>query len=76
MSSPFVSIDHNVMGGVPCITGTRIPIATVVSMMAEGSTAADIVADFPQVSIEAISAALQFAADAVLQRELPIPLTA
>ena len=76
MSSPYVSIDHNVMGGVPCITGTRIPVATVVSMIAEGATTADIVADFPRVSTEAISAALQFAADAVLQRELPIPLTA
>lgn len=35
------------MGGVPCIRGLRIPVATVVAMLAEGMTAEDILADYP-----------------------------
>lgn len=73
VSSALISIDHDVMGGAPCISGTRIPVATVVSMLAEGSSVADVLVDFPQLSAEAISAALQFAADAVRERELPLP---
>ena len=42
-----ISVDHRIMGGVPCIVGTRIPIATLVSMIAEGMSADAIVEDFP-----------------------------
>jgi len=66
-----ISIDHRVMAGVPCITNTRIPVATVVSMVADGASAEEIVGEFPQLSADAITAALQFAADAVVQGELP-----
>jgi uncharacterized protein (DUF433 family) len=31
-----ISIDHQIMGGVPCVGGTRIPVATVVRMVGEG----------------------------------------
>lgn len=61
------------MGGVPCVAGTRIPVATVVSMLAEGSPVSEVLSDFPQLTTEAVSAALQFAADAVRERELPLP---
>jgi len=30
-----ISVDHRIMGGVPCVRGTRIPVATVVAMVAE-----------------------------------------
>lgn len=76
MTSPLISIDHNIMGGVPCVVGTRIPVATIVSMIAEGRSVPDVVADFPQLSTDSVYAALQFAADAVRERELPLPLTA
>jgi len=36
------------MGGVPCIVATRLPIATIVSLVAEGATPTDIVANYPQ----------------------------
>jgi len=71
-SSSLISIDRRVMGGAPCIGGTRIPVAAVVSMLAEGSTSADLITDFPQLSDAAISAAFQFAADAVCEPELPL----
>ena len=64
VSSALISVDRQVMGGAPCIAGTRIPVATIVSMVAEGSSVSDVMADFPQLSAEAVSAALQFAVDA------------
>ncbi len=67
-----ISVDHRIMGGVPCIAGTRIPVAAVVSMVAEGMTVERIVADFPQLDAEAVRQALVFAADAVRERELPL----
>lgn len=67
-----ISVDHRIMGGVPCIAGTRIPVATVVSMVAEGMTVERIVGDFPQLDAEAVRQSLVFAADAVRERELPL----
>jgi uncharacterized protein (DUF433 family) len=55
-----VVADHRVMGGVPCIVDTRIPVATLVSMIAEGFTAAEIVRDFPQLSLDDVRQALKF----------------
>ena len=67
-----ISVDHDVMGGVPCIRGTRIPVATIVSMVAEGMGPEQIVRDFPQLTRDDVRQALEFAADAVRERELPL----
>lgn len=67
-----VSIDHQIMGGVPCIRGTRIPVATVVGMVAEGMSTAEIISEFPQLAVEDVQDALRYAAAAVDERELPL----
>jgi uncharacterized protein (DUF433 family) len=67
-----ISVDHRIMGGVPCIRGTRIPVATVVGMVAENMTVEEILGDFPQLSREDIQEALRYAAAAVDERELPL----
>lgn len=54
------------------MAGTRIPVATVVSLVAEGSTAAEVVEDFPQLVVDDVSAAAEYAAATVLERELPL----
>lgn len=71
---PFerITADPEVMAGVPCIRGTRIPVATVVGMVAEGMTDEEIVADYPQLSTEDVREALRFAAAAVDERTLPL----
>ena len=53
------------MGGVPCIRGFRIPVATVVGMVADGMTAQDILAAYPDLERDDIREALRYAADAV-----------
>lgn len=69
-------MNHEVMGGVPCVRGTRIPVATVVSMLAEGRTVPAILGDYPQLTEEDVRAALHYAAAAVAERELPVRLGA
>ena len=67
-----ITVDPKQMGGVPCIRGLRIPVATVVGMVADGMTAQDILADYPDLEPGDIQEALQYAADAVRERELPL----
>ena len=67
-----VTVDPNRMGGVPCIRDLRVPVATVVAMVADGMTADEILADLPYLEREDITEALHFAAEAVRERELPL----
>jgi uncharacterized protein (DUF433 family) len=60
------------MGGMPCIRGLRIPVATVVAMVADGMTEAEILAAYPDLERDDIHEALQYAAEAVRERELPL----
>lgn len=72
MTFERISIDHTIMGGVPCIRGTRIPVTTVVGMVAEGMTVDEIVGDFAQLTVGDIQDALRYAAAAVDERHLPL----
>jgi uncharacterized protein (DUF433 family) len=69
-----ISVDPGQMGGVPCIRGLRIPVATVVAMVADGLTGEDILAAYPDLSREDVSEALRYAAEALLERELPLAM--
>jgi len=62
MSYDRITVNTNQMGGVPCIRGLRIPVATVVSMVAEGMTHEEILAALPDLQIEDIQQALLYAA--------------
>ncbi len=59
------------MDGVPCIRGLRIPVATVVGMLADGMSEGDILAAYPDLEPEDLQEALRYAAEAVSERELP-----
>lgn len=67
-----ITVDPKQMNGVPCIRGLRIPVATIVGMIAEGMTQEEILRDFPDLEAEDVHAALSFAAEAVRERELPL----
>ncbi len=71
-----ITVNPRQMGGVPCIRGLRIPVATVVGMIADGMTPDEIVAELPPLELDDVSAALRFAADAVADREIPLQPTA
>jgi len=67
-----ISVDPKQIGGVPCIRGLRIPVATVVAMFADGMLETEILAAYPDLERDDIFEALQYAAEAVCERELPL----
>ena len=69
-----ITVDARQMGGVPCIRGLRIPVATVVEMVADGMSAPEILAAYPDLERADIHEALHSAADAVRERELPLAM--
>jgi len=70
-----ITINPEQMNGVPCIRGLRIPVATVVGMVAEGMATEQILQDYPDLEAADVQAALQYAADAVRERALPLLMT-
>jgi uncharacterized protein (DUF433 family) len=68
--------DPAVMGGQPCIQGLRLPVATVVTMLADGIGTGQILAEHPDLTVEDIHESLLYAAEAVRERELPLRHTA
>jgi uncharacterized protein (DUF433 family) len=67
-----ITVDPDKMGGVPCIRGLRIPVATIVEMVAEGIDAEEILRAYPDLEPEDIREALRYAAVAVREREIPL----
>ncbi len=67
-----ITVNPNQMGGVPCIRGLRIPVATVVGMIADGMKEEEILRAYPDLAREDLQEALRYAAEAVRERELPL----
>jgi uncharacterized protein (DUF433 family) len=67
-----ITVSPAQMGGVPCIRGLRIPVATVVAMVANRMTEAEILGAYPDLEADDIRESLFFAAEAVRERELPL----
>jgi uncharacterized protein (DUF433 family) len=72
MSFARITVRADQMGGVPCVRGLRIPVATVVGMVADGMSEEDILAAYPDLEVEDIREAMRYAAEAVRERELPL----
>lgn len=60
------------MGGVPCIRSLRIPVATIMAMLAEGMTETEILQAYPDLEKADLVEALKYAAVALQERELPL----
>jgi len=67
-----ITVNPRQMGGVPCVRGLRIPVATVVAMVADGMTETEILSAYPDLERDDLAEALRYAADAVRERELPL----
>ena len=76
MTFERITVDPSQMDGVPCIRGLRIPVATVVGMIADGMTEAEILRAYPDLEPDDLREALRYAAEAVRERELPLVKTA
>lgn len=72
MAFERITVRADQMDGVPCIRGLRIPVATVVGMVADGMTVEEILAAYPDLDAADVEEALRYAAEAVRERELPL----
>jgi uncharacterized protein (DUF433 family) len=63
-----ISVDPEIVGGRPCIRGTRMRVSDIVDMLAHGATRAEILENYPYIEDEDISAALVYAARATNHR--------
>lgn len=66
-----ITVDPRKMGGVPCIRGLRVPVATIVTMVADGMASEEIVRDLPHLEHADVREALLYAAEALQEHELP-----
>jgi len=68
----FFERRREVCGGELVIKATRVPVRTLLASLAEGAAEAEILADFPTVTPEALRAVIAFAA-ASAEDDLPMP---
>lgn len=67
-----ISINPNQMGGEPCVRNLRIPIATIVTMIAQGISIEKIIEYYPDIVKEDVAEALLFAAETVREKQIPV----
>ena len=72
MAYERITVNPAQMGGLPCIRGMRITVSAVLGQLAGGQSVEDVLADFPYLEREDVFAALEYAAAAVSERELPL----
>lgn len=66
----LITVDPNIAHGKPCFKGTRIMVHLVLEMLAAGETPEKITTEaYPQLTLQHIEAALQFAAEAMENKE-------
>lgn len=71
-----ISVGADQMGGVPCIRGLRIPVATILGMLADDMSIEEILDAYPDLEAEDVREAMRYAAEAVRERELPLAASA
>jgi uncharacterized protein (DUF433 family) len=60
--SDWIVAEPEILGGKPCIKGTRISVELILELLASGATREEILRAYPQIPPEGLTAALQYAA--------------
>jgi len=63
--NPWIVGNPEILGGKPCVRGTRISVEHILELFASGGTREAILEALPQLTEEGLAAALQYAADAM-----------
>lgn len=66
----YIVRDPQICGGAAVVKGTRIPIRTILTSLAEGDRSADLLRSFPTLTEEAIWAVITFATDSLERKEV------
>ena len=67
-----ITISSDQMNGEPCIRNLRIPVATIITMLAQGIQSKRILEYYTDLELEDIEQALNFAAETVREKEIPL----
>ena len=67
-----IRIDPNVHHGQACIRGTRIPVAQIIRMFANGDSVEQLLAEYPSLTREDVYAALEYAATLAEEQVTPL----
>ena len=71
-----ISIDPNVCFGKPCIRGTRIWVSLILDLLASGTSTKELLAEYPQLTVDDIRAAIAYGAEMARERYVDIPMKA
>lgn len=69
----YITVNPAVMHGQACIRDTRIPVSVVLENLADGESTEQLLESYPTLTVQAIQAALAYAADLAQERVLPLP---
>ena len=69
-----ISINPEVCGGKPCIRGTRIWVSLILGILANGTTEAELLGEYPALTHDDVLAALAYGAEAASDRIIPVPV--
>ena len=65
MADNLIVSDPQILGGKPCVRGTRLSVEFLLELAASGATQEQVLAQYPQLTLEGLAAAFWYAADAL-----------
>lgn len=71
-----ISVDPNVCHGKACIRGTRVLVSVVLDNLASGLSPDQIIASYPSLKLDDVTAAIGYAAELARERVVSTPLAA
>lgn len=67
-----ITYSAEIMGGKPCIRGTRVTVGTVLGLLASGKDKQEILEAYPYLQSEDIDQSIAYAAWRMEERDVPI----
>jgi uncharacterized protein (DUF433 family) len=65
-----ISVNTEIMGGKPCIDGTRVTVSVILGLIASGKTHAEILQAYPYLTEQSIKEAVEYAAWRLQEQEV------
>ena len=72
----YIIVDPTLCHGKACFKGTRIMVSVILDNLAAGLSSDEILRSYPSLNVEAIQAAIAYAAELVRERVVAIPAQA
>ena len=63
MAEDLIVADTQILGGKPCVRGTRLSVEFLLELAASGATQQEILAQYPQLTADGLAAAFRYAAN-------------